>query len=580
MEQGNKITKLAHLKSYREVFLAEDMRQLINHTAEVNAELIAFKIKLKRATKTEPAVYREVYYPEFRDDIKAYGLGLMRMGLKGKRFAVIGKNSYTWMVGYLAPQFGLGIIIPLDRGLPYEELEASLIKSKADVLLFDKDLTDFAEKMRSEAKTNVSVWISMSEAESFEDMQKIMADGYAAPEEEKKAFDELPIDKDALSVLLFTSGTSGLAKAVMLSQYNITYNVYAMLLSEDLRRGDCYMAFLPYHHSFSATGQMLAICIGMSTCYCDGLKYVQQNLTEYKVTVFVGVPLLVESIYKKVLAGVKKQGKEKTFQKGLKISSLLRKIGIDKRRKLFKDILDQLGGTRIIISGASPLNPTVAKGLDDIGIDILQGYGLTETAPVVTAETTDFKRPGSIGGIMPGVEAEIWDCNEEGIGELVTKSPCVMLGYYEDPEATAEIMTDGWLHTGDLVSTDKDGFIYVRGRAKNVIVFKNGKNIYPEEVEELIKELPYALENMVYGAPNNGDYSDPILAAKIVYSRSWFEENGIASDEEMNKRVKADLDSISQQLPDYKRIQRFELTEEPMEKTTTGKVKRYKQIIN
>lgn len=579
MEQGSKITNLAHLKSYREVFLAEDMRQLINHTAEANAELIAFKIKLKRATKTEPAVYREVYYPEFKNDIRAYGLGLMRMGLKGKRFAVIGKNSYTWMVGYLAPQFGLGIIIPLDRGLPYEELEASLIKSKADVLLFDKDLTDFAEKMRSEAKTNVSVWISMSEAEGFEDMQKIMADGYAAPEEEKKAFDELPIDKDALSVLLFTSGTSGLAKAVMLSQYNITYNVYAMLLSEDLRRGDCYMAFLPYHHSFSATGQMLAICIGMSTCYCDGLKYVQQNLTEYKVTVFVGVPLLVESIYKKVLAGVKKQGKEKTFQKGLKISSILRKFGIDKRRTLFKDILDQLGGTRIIISGASPLNPTVAKGLDDIGIDILQGYGLTETAPVVTAETTDFKRPGSIGGIMPGVEAEIWDCNEEGIGELVTKSPCVMLGYYEDPEATAEIMTDGWLHTGDLVSTDKDGFIYVRGRAKNVIVFKNGKNIYPEEVEELIKELPYALENMVYGAPNNGDYSDPILAAKIVYSRSWFEENGINTDEEINKRVKADLDGISQQLPDYKRIQRFEITEEPMEKTTTGKVKRYKQII-
>ena len=579
MEQANKITTLAHLKPYREVFLAEDIRQLINNTADEHADMTAFRVKLKRATKTEPAEYEDISYTRFREDIKAYGRGLVKLGLKGCRFAVIGKNSYTWMLGYIGPQFGLGIVVPLDKGLPYEELESSLIKSKADVLLFDKDLTGFALKIKESGKTNVSTYISMTEAEGFLNMEDIIKSGREATEEEKKSFDSLPIDGKALSVLLFTSGTSGLAKAVMLSQYNISYNVYAMLLSEDLRTGDCYMAFLPYHHSFSATGQLLAIAIGMSTCYCDGLKYVQQNLTEYKVTVFVGVPLLIEGIYKKILAGIKKQGKTKTFERGLKLSAFLRKLGIDKRRSLFKDILDQLGGTRIIISGASPLNPVVAKFLDDIGIDILQGYGLTETAPVVTAETTNFKRPGSIGGVMPGVEAEIWDCNEEGIGELVTKSPCVMLGYYEDPEATAEIMTGEWLHTGDLVSTDKDGFIYIRGRAKNVIVFKNGKNIYPEEVEELIKDLPYELENMVYGSPNKGDFSDPVLAVKIVYNRDWFTENGITETADIEKKVREDLDKISEQLPNYKRVQRFELTEEPMEKTTTGKVKRYKQII-
>ena len=291
---------------------------------------------------------------------------------------------------------------------------------------------------------------------------------------------------------------------------------------------------------------------------------------EYKVTVFVCVPLLIEAIYKRIQQGIDKQGKRKTYERGLKISKLLMKLHIDVRRRLFKEIHDQLGGElRYIVSGASALDPVVEHRFEMMGITVVQGYGMTEASPVIAAENPPNRRPGSIGYSMPDLELVVADANEEGIGELCCKGPNVMLGYYEDPEATAEILQDGWLHTGDLASLDRDGYIYIRGRKKNVIVLKNGKNVYPEELEDLIDALPYVKESMVYGQKRrkDGDSKDLIISARIVYDPDLME--GVD--------VQADIDAVNKTLPTYKQIHRIDLTEEPMEKTTTGKIKRYAQ---
>ena len=473
-------------------------------------------------------------------------------------------------MSYYTVLCGLGIVIPLDKGLPYEETEFSLIKSKADVLLFDKDHLKLVQELEKNGSTGVQSFISLGDASDYTSVYDLIEEGKREMEEGNDEFRQLPIDPDAMSVLLFTSGTTSKAKAVMLSQHNILSNIYMLDRVEDIRRGDVNMAFLPYHHTFGSSGQTMMISLGVTTVFCDGLKYIQKNIVEYKVTVFVCVPLLIEAIYKRIQQGIDKQGKRKTYERGLKISKFLKKMHIDVRRRLFKEILDQLGGElRYIVSGASALDPVVEARFEAMGINVVQGYGMTEASPVISAENPPNRRPGSIGYSMPDLELVLADVNDEGIGELCCKGPNVMLGYYEDPEATAEILEDGWLHTGDLASLDKDGYIYIRGRKKNVIVLKNGKNVYPEELEDLIDALPYVQESMVYGQKRrkDGDSKDLIISAKIVYDPDLME--GVD--------VQADIDAINKTLPSYKQIHRIETTDEPMEKTTTGKIKRYAQ---
>ena len=563
--------------------LYKDIRELLTGCAEEFGEDLVYIIKTKRETKTSPAEYRNVSFIELRKEVDWLGAAFMRCGLKGKRLAIIGKNRYEWMLGYYAHTCGLGIVVPLDKGLPLEELEMSLSRAKADVLLFDKDHLDLVERLRANSDFAGMTFICMDSIEGFECIPQLLESGKNAPAEAIEAYRALPVDGNDLAFIIFTSGTSGMAKAVMLTHYNITHNIWAVLSSEDLRHGDVNMAFLPYHHTFGSTGQTMMSCAGMTTVFCDGLKYVQKNMVEYKVSVFICVPLLIEAMYKKIMAEVEKQGKTKTLQKGIKISRMLLKLGIDKRKQLFKEILDKLGGgLRYIISGASPLDPTVAQGFTDIGVEVVQGYGMTESAPVLAGENPEHRRPGTIGLAMPGVTLMVESPNEEGIGELIAQGPNVMLGYYENAEATKEIMGDGWLHTGDLVSLDKDGYITIRGRKKNVIVLKNGKNIYPEEVEILVGNLPYVQECMGFGEArkDDGDMKDLILSVKIVYDAARLKETrGAQTKEQIEAAVAADIEAINRNLPNYKRIYRRYLTEVPMEKTTTGKVKRYKQKI-
>ena len=554
----------------------DNIRDLINNSVKLYPSNIAFKIKHKDGKNVS---YTNITYTNFQNDINYVGTGLQKLGYKDKRIAVIGKNCYEWAVTYYAVINGLGVIVPLDKGLPKEEIESLLIRSKADMIVFEKSYEDSINEIFQKKSTNLKEVVCM-EKSKFNDI-KCLDDIKQIGEKELKNgnnnYLDNEIDNKKMASIIFTSGTTSLAKAVMLSHYNIVSNIYSMQCVEKMYSTDVNMAFLPFHHTFGSTGLTLFLASGATNVFCDGLRYIQDNLKEYKVSVFVCVPLLIEAMYKKIMLQIEKQGKKEKFEKGLKISQFLLKFGIDVRRKIFKDIINNLGGNiRFIISGASAIDKNVAKGFNDFGILTVQGYGLTETAPVIAAENIKNIRYGSVGFPLPEVSVRIDNPNEEGIGEIVAKGPNVMLGYYENKEATDEVLKNGWFHTGDLGYIDEDGFIFITGRKKNVIVLKNGKNVYPEELELLINNLPYVAESMVYGMPKDDDL---VVSVKIVYNETYVKQKfGDVSEEELHDIIWKDIKEINKGLVKYKYIKNLVITNEPMVKTTTAKVKRFEEM--
>lgn len=549
-----------------------DLRDLLNTSVDLFGEKDAFIIKHKKSRKE--FTYEYVSFTQFRQDVNCFGTGLIEDGLKGKRIAIIGKNRYEWVLGYFAAACGLGMCVPLDKGLPYEELESSLARSYSDVLIFDKDHKADVEKVIAEGKTSVKTFICMDEIEGYKSVKEVITSGRKALAAGNTEYLTLPIDNEAVNILLFTSGTTSMAKAVMLSHRNLMSNIEMIQQAVEIVKEDITMAFLPYHHTFGFMGQLVLMAGGATTTYCDGLRYLQPNLVEYKVTLFFCVPLLIESIYKKVMDSVKKQGKEKKVAFGIKLTKFLMKFGIDIRRKVFKEVLDQLGGNlRLVVSGAAAIDPVALDGFKSFGIDALQGFGMTEASPVISCETLKEYKLGSIGRPLPGVEAAIVDKNEEGVGELICRGENVMHGYYENEEETAKVLKDGWLYTGDL-AREEDGYIFICGRKKNVIVLKNGKNVYPEELEVLITNLPYVTECMVFGEPRHkdGDERDLAVCAKIVYNPEHFKTE---TPDEIQALIKKDIDEINETLPTYKQMLRVITTDQEMVKTTTGKVKRF-----
>ena len=581
------------VKQLKPVYPAEEhenVRALLDYAADNYGDDIAFILKDRSAGRKAAPVYRNISYTELREDVRRLGTGMIDAGIRHARIAIIGANSYHWQLAYLAAMCGLGICVPLDKGLPYTELKTSIQKSGSNVLIFDSKHASLAEQLQKEAAdpistpTAVSTYICMDDDEQYLCFSELLEKGREQLSSGSKEFDALSVNREVLSNLIFTSGTTSAAKAVMLNQRNILYNVFSLKQVEDIRRGDVNIALLPFHHTFGATGQLLMYACGATTVFCDGLKYLQKNFVEYHVSVFIGVPLLMEAMYKKIMAGIRKQGKEKTFERGVRMSRMLRKVGIDVRRKLFKDVLNELGGSlRMVVSGASALDGAVIRGYEDIGVEVVQGYGMTESAPVISAENLFNRSPGSIGLGTPGMEVQIADPNEEGIGEIIVRSPSVMMGYYQDKAETAKVLKDGWLHTGDLACLDKKGYIHITGRSKNVIVLKNGKNVYPEEIETIIAEFPYVKENIVFGEVRRegADDKDEVLVAKIVYDEDIMKEKYDAvTDEQIRETVERDIDRLNSNMPKYKHIHRLILQTEEMAKTTTGKVKRYEEKEN
>ena len=554
----------------------DNIRDIIRNAVKLYSNNVAFKIKNKNGKEI---TYTEVTYSNFEKEINEFGTGLVKLGYKDKRIAVIGKNSYEWALTYVTVINGVGVIVPLDKGLPETEIELSLKRCKAEVIIFDNEYEEIIDRIISNGNTNIQQGICMSKpkSETFSCIENVRKLGKDELNKGNVEYLNAEIDNKKMATIIFTSGTTSLAKAVMLSHYNIASNIYDMQLVEYIKNDDINMAFLPFHHTFGSTGLLLFLSRGATNVFCDGLRHIQENLKEYKVSCFVCVPLLIEAMYKKIMLQIEKEGKMKKFKFGLKLSQLLLKFKIDIRKKLFKEILDNLGGNlRFVVSGASAIDKNVAKGFNDLGILTVQGYGLTETSPVLVAETAKAIRYGSIGLPLPEVEIKINNPNEEGIGEIIAKGPNVMLGYYDDEENTNKVLKDGWFYTGDLGYIDKDGFIFITGRQKNVIVLKNGKNVYPEELELLVSNLPYVAENMVFGMPKDDDL---VVSVKIVYNEIYVKQKfGNISEEELKEIIWKDIKEINKGLAKYKYIKNLIITNEPMIKTTTAKVKRHEEM--
>ncbi|MDR0978892.1 MAG: AMP-binding protein [Lachnospiraceae bacterium] len=553
----------------------ENLRELVYDSAEKYGDNIAFIIKHKNGDKVE---YENKTYKKLKEDINALGTSLIKLGLKNKRVAIIASNRYEWAVAYFATVNGTGIVVPLDRSLPEAEIESLLERSASDAIIFSDQYIDSMKKIKSENKTNIKHYICMDETkEEFIQYKDLLTEGEKLISNGDMSFINAEINSMEMSIILYTSGTTSLSKAVMLSHENIVSNIYGLNCMVKVYPTDVSLAFLPLHHTFGSTGLFFFMSNGVTTAFCDGIKYIAQNLKEYKVSIYVCVPLLLESMHKKIVKEIEKMGKTNTIKIGAKVCNFLLKFGIDIRRKVFKQIIDSLGGhMRLAVSGAAAIDKEVLQAFTNFGISVIQGYGLTETAPVLAAENDKFKRIGSIGVPLVNIEMKIDNPDEKGIGEIIAKGPNVMLGYYEEEELTKEVIKDGWFHTGDLGYMDKDGYTFVTGRKKNVIVLKNGKNIYPEEIETLISNLIYVDETMVFGFPKEDDL---VVSAKIVYNKEYVEsEYPNITKEELESKIWEDIKEINSGLSTYKHVKKIIVTDEPMIKTTTAKIKRFEEI--
>lgn len=556
----------------------KDFRELMKNTVTKYPNNIAYKYK-KDYTVKEPE-YIQKTFTDLDKDVKAFSTGLLELGLEGKRVVIIGKNRYEWCVSYLAITTGNMVVVPLDKALPENEIETLVIRSEAEAIIFDEKYIEIAKKLKKENE-NIKHLICMDNIQDskIKKHENILENGEKSLKAGNKKYEEIEVDPEKMSIMLFTSGTTNLPKAVMESQKNICSNICAIATWVRVYSTDTLLSFLPIHHTFECTITFLyGLYSGATVAFCDGLRYIQQNLKEYKVTVFVSVPLVLETMYKKINKAIEEQGKTKLINTATKVSNILLKCKIDIRKKVFKQILDQFGGhLRVVLYGAAPMNKDVIIGYNNLGINLTQGYGLTETSPVISAETDNEKRPGSVGLVLPNLEVRIENPNEEGIGEITVKGPSVMLGYYKNEEETNKVLKDGWFSTGDYGYIDEDGFLYVTGRKKDIIVLKNGKNVYPQEIEFLINKLPYVIENLVYS--RDKDTTDTMLCSKIVYDEEIIKQYlGEKTEEEYKEIIWQKVKEINQELPIFKKIKKITITTEPLAKTTTQKVKRYEEL--
>ncbi len=569
-------------EKYFEAKEYKNVKELIYASVQKYNEKTAFTIKHKDNQET---TYENISYKKLLEEVNYLGTKFYELGYQNKRIAIVGRNRYEWVITHLANLLGGIVSIPLDKELQVDELESCLARSKADVLVFDEKYVENIKEIQERGKTNVKNYICMSKEEGYISIPELKEQGKEKIEQGNKEYIEAQIDSYKMNILLFTSGTTAQSKAVMLSQNNIASNVYSMQLVEDIRKEDVNIAFLPFHHIFGSTCLIVMLAFGVTTVFPDGLRYIAQNLKEYKVSVFVGVPLLVEAIYKKIEQGINKKGKTKIVNLAKKISNILLKLHIDIRKKLFKEILDELGGNlRFVISGGAPLDKKVAQGFNELGIKVVQGYGLTETSPVIAAENCKKVKYGSIGFAMENVELELVNQDEQGVGEIRIKGPNIMLGYYENEEATNQVLKDGWFYTGDLAYFDKEGYLFLTGRKKDMIVLKNGKKVFPEEIETLINRLEEVQECLVYGMPDSKDKNDVKLSVKVVYDKEVVNEKyPNIKMEELEAIIWQKIKEINKTFPPYKYIKNMILTDKELIKTTTKKVKRneeIKQILN
>ena len=543
-----------------------DLKDLINSSAALFAHKTAFYVK-----DIPGGEYKPVTYEKLKNDIDSLGTAFIDMGLKGKKVALIGENSYNWVITYCAVVNGTGIIVPLDRELSPHEIKNLLIRSGAPVIFCSPK----SEAIVTEAAKGVA---TLDKIIVFTELSGLIEKGKQLAASGNLSFIDAEIDRDALCSLLFTSGTTGHAKGVMLSHRNIASNVWNVSKHVDISENGIGLSVLPMHHTYEMTCHIfMALYLGVAIAICEGLKHIAKNMVEIKATVMLGVPLIFESMHKKIWKQAESSGKAKKLRNAVALSRKLKLYNHPKIvKRLFKDIHAATGGNiELLVAGGAAIDPEVIRDFEAMGLPTIQGYGMTESSPLIAVNKMDFSKADSVGFPLQGSEVKIADPDETGMGEIICKGPSVMLGYFDAPDDTAQVLSDGWLSTGDLGYFDNDGMLYISGRKKNVIVTKNGKNIFPEEVEYYLTQSEYILEALVHGIEDERT-GDTVVKAEIFpdYDKIGAEK-GELSESGTRDLLKLEIDNANELMPLYKRVKRFGVRKTEFSKTTTRKIKRY-----
>jgi len=559
-----------------EVRQISTLKDMLESSARIFADEAAFLVKTEEGGPYKPITYKQYY-----DEVNALGTALINLGLSGKRVAIISENRYEWTVSYLATVNGTGIVVPLDKELPVGEIKSLLLRAKADAVFYSGSKSSEVESISNELP-NLKYLISFDNDQSTDKIlsyRDLMKKGFELVKIGDRSFLDAEIDREAMSILLFTSGTTDKSKAVMLSHKNICSNLMDMCSMLYIGKDDVFLLILPLHHTYACTcGFLCQIYRGSTIAFCEGLRHIVKNLKESRTTVILGVPLILEAMYKRIWDQASKDPKMlKKLKLGLKVSKVLKSIGIDIRKQLFKPIHENFGGAiRLFISGGAAIDPKVVQGFQDFGIHCVQGYGLTECSPIIALNRDVDYRNNAAGLPLPNVEIKIYSPNEEGIGEIIAKGPNIFLGYYENEELTKEVIVNGWFHTGDLGYIDEDNFVYITGRKKNVIVTKNGKNIYPEEIEALLNQSPFIAECVIYGREGGGE-GDIEVAAEVYPDMEKVKEalqNENPTQEQVYKLIEDEVHKVNKTLVLYKYVRHITIRETEFEKTTSKKIKR------
>ncbi len=558
---------------FYEVYEIKTIKDMLRKTTERHSENTAFLRKLKKGDPYTPVKYRE-----FKEDVWALGTAFMSLGLSGKRIAVIGENRYEWVCSYMAAVNGDSIVVPIDPELAAPDIINLLKIAGVSAIVHSPKVAAKLADVKSEIpEMEYIITMDAHNAEAEYTIAKLTEEGRKKMLAGDTSFDDVEIDPEEAKIILFTSGTTALSKGVLLCHRNICANLMAMCKMINVYPTDVFLSVLPPHHTYEGVcGNMAPIYRGACVAFNDGLKYIPNNLVESKATMMLGVPAIFELLYKRIWAAARQKNMESKMKLGLKLSNGLRKVGIDVRRKVFKTVHDTFGGNlRLFISGAAAIDPVVSKGFRDLGILFLQGYGITECSPIVTLNRDINYRDDSAGLPLSCLEVKIVDANEEGIGEIVCKGDNVMLGYYKNEEETKKVLNDGWFYTGDLGYIDDDGFVYISGRKKNIIIDKNGKNVYPEELETFICKSEYVAECMVYA--HEDEKGDMEIHAQVYpnYSEIELKLGKEATDEQIQELVESVIDEVNKRNPTWKYIRKVIVRKEEFTKTTTKKIKRY-----
>ena len=567
MERKEDILKTKYFKVHN----VTDLKDLIYKSAERYKKRRAFRLKDKKEN-----IY-DVSYIEFKNHVEALGTSLIDLGLSNKAIAVIGKNSYSWISSYIASSI-VGTVVPIDKELHIDDIINFINISEAKAIIGDDKYIKLIIDNKKNLKNDV-ILINMSNSKSKDgiySLELLASEGIKKIENGNTSFKNIKINPDDMHVLLFTSGTTGKAKGICLSHKNICSNIMSVAQIVKVDKTTVVLSILPIHHTYECTlGQLLPLYGGGTVTYCDGLRYITKNINEYKPSFVICVPLLLENIHKKIIKNLKESLSEKYFNNEKHfIDNMPLLLRVIVKRKIKKS----LGGNiKTFIVGAAAINPNIIESFYKLGFNALQGYGLTECSPLVAGNNDFFYKADSVGLPIPNVEYKINNPDSEGAGEIIVKGPNVMLGYYNDPESTDNVFKKGWFYTGDLGYIDENGFLYITGRCKSVIVTQNGKNIYPEEIEYYLNESPLVQECIVIGVNYEND-RETYVNAKILPNKDAFKEflnKENVSNEDIEKEIKNLISDVNKKLPNYKHIKNFKIVNEPFEKTTTQKIKRF-----